>query len=158
MRIRFSIKACSAFAVAMAMVATTLHADVPASTAELLKARLDHYRALGDANKTIRDGLRGNPDWAALEKAALQVQQASVNQERWFPKGSGPEAGKTRALPEIWSKPNEFAAAAKLFEEQTPKLVAAVQSKNVDAVNAALRDLGGSCKNCHDKFRGPEIR
>lgn len=159
MRVRFSMNAYSVIAIAAAMAFTTLHADAPATPADVLKARHDHYHALGDANKVIRDQARASkPDFAALEKAAAHIQKASINQQQWFPKGSGPEAGKTRALPEIWSKPNEFAAAAKLFEEQTPKLVAAVQSKNVDAVNAALRDLGGSCKNCHDKFRGPEIR
>jgi cytochrome c556 len=157
MRIRFSTNAYSAIAVAAVLTATTLHADVPATTAELLKARHEHYEALGEASKVIRDGARGsNPDFAALAKAAEHIQKASLNQEQWFPKGSGPEAGKTRALPAIWAKPEEFAAAMKMFEERAPKLVAAVQSKDVSAINAAFREVGGSCKNCHDQFRAPE--
>ena len=82
--------------------------------------------------------------------------KASVDQQQWFPKGTGPEAGKTRALPEIWSKPDDFTAAQKMFSERAPKLLAAAKTKDVAAVTAAFKDVGGACKNCHDTFRKPE--
>ena len=73
-----------------------------ATPAELQKARHDHYKELGDAFKAVRDASKSDsPDFAALEKAAETVNKASVDQQQWFPKGTGPEAGKTRALPEI---------------------------------------------------------
>jgi cytochrome c556 len=128
-----------------------------ATPQEVQKVRHEHYEELGDAFKAIRDGAKAStPDFAAIEKAAQTVSKATVNQEQWFPKGSGPEAGKTRALPEIWSKPDEFAAAAKKFEGAAPALLAAAKSKDVDAVNKAFREVGGACKNCHDNFRAPE--
>ncbi len=132
-------------------------AATPATPAELQKARHEHYKELGDAFKAVRDASKAStPDFAALEKAADIVNKASIDQQRWFPKGTGPEAGKTRALPEIWSKPDEFTAAQKMFSERTPKLLAATKAKDIDAVTAAFKDVGGSCKNCHDTFRGPE--
>lgn len=132
-------------------------AVLAATPQELQKERHEHYEHLGDAFKAVRDGAKSStPDWAAIEKAATEVQKASVKQEQWFTKGTGPEAGKTRALPEIWSDPTGFAAAAKLFEEKTPALVAAAKSKDADAVNKAFKEVGGSCKNCHDKYRAPE--
>jgi cytochrome c556 len=128
-----------------------------ATPQEVQKVRHEHYEELGDAFKAIRDGAKAStPDFAAIEKAAQTVSKATVNQAQWFPKGSGPEAGKTRALPEIWSKPDEFAAAAKKFEGAAPALLAAAQAKDVDAVNKAFREVGGACKNCHDNFRAPE--
>jgi cytochrome c556 len=128
-----------------------------ATPQEVQKTRHEHYEELGDAFKAIRDGAKAStPDFAAIEKAAATVSKATVNQEQWFPKGSGPEAGKTRALPEIWSKPAEFAAAAKKFEGAAPALLAAAKAKDVDAVNKAFREVGGACKNCHDNFRAPE--
>ena len=133
------------------------HAATPATPAEMQKARHDHYEKLGDAFKTVRDASKAStPDFAAIEKAAVVVNEASVDQQKWFPKGTGPEAGKTRALPEIWSKPDEFTAAQKMFSDRAPKLLAAAKAKDVAAVTAAFRDLGGACKNCHDTFRGPE--
>ena len=128
-----------------------------ATPQELQKKRHDHYHELGDAFKAVRDGAKAStPDWAAIEKAAGDVNKASVNQQQWFPKGTGPEAGKTRALPEIWSKPDDFTAATKMFEEKSAALLAAAKTKDADAVNKAFKDTGGACKNCHDTFRAPE--
>ena len=80
-----------------------------ATPAELQKVRHEHYEELGDAFKAVRDASKAAaPDFAALEKAAEIVSKASVDQQQWFPKGTGPEVGKTRALPEIWSKPDDF--------------------------------------------------
>ena len=141
---------------AASLLAAAQAAD-PKTPAEMQKARHEHYEELGDAFKAVRDQSKaGNPDFAALEKAAETVNQASINQQQWFPKGTGPEAGKTRALPEIWSKPDEFAAAQKMLADRAPKLLAAAKTKDVAAVTAAFREVGGACKNCHDNFRSPE--
>jgi cytochrome c556 len=131
-----------------------VHAATPA---EAQKARHEHYEQLGDAFKAVRDNSRGDsPNWAALETASKEVVEASVDQHKWFAKGTGPEAGKTRALPEIWSKTTDFNAAMKMFEERAPKLLAAVKAKDNAGVQAAFKDVGASCKNCHDNFRAPE--
>lgn len=136
---------------------TSLYAAGPATPAEQQKARHDHYKQLGEANKAVRDLSRSDdPDFAALEKAATEIQESSVNQSQWFAKGTGPEAGKTRALPEIWTKNADFAAAEKMFSDSAPKLLAAVKAKDIDAVRTSFREVGTSCKNCHDKFRASE--
>jgi cytochrome c556 len=143
----------SVIAATVAFVSVAAYAATPA---ELLKQRHEHYEALGDAFKAVRDNSRGSPDFAALDKAVLVIQKATVDQKDWFPKGTGPEAGKTRALPEIWSKPAEFAAAQKLFADKAVPLANAVKAKDADAVGKSFRELGGACKNCHDTFRAPE--
>ena len=141
--------------VMLSVVASAL--VLAATPQELQKKRHDHYHELGDAVKAVRDGIKADaPDWAAIEKAAEVINNASINQAQWFPKGTGPEAGKTRALPEIWSKPDDFAAATKMLEERAPNVLAAVKTKDADAVNKSVRELGGACKNCHDNFRSPE--
>jgi|KBSMisStandDraft_5_1062788.scaffolds.fasta_scaffold30609_2 cytochrome c556 len=128
-----------------------------AGKTEAQKARHHHYEELGDAFKAVRDNTRGDtPDWAKLEKAAQTVADASVDQQKWFAKGTGPESGKTRALPEVWSKPDDFTAAQKMFSERAPKLLAAVKAKDAAGVQAAFKEVGGACKNCHDTFRAPE--
>jgi cytochrome c556 len=140
--------------VIVALFVPVVYAATPVETQ---KARHEHYEELGKAFKAVRDQMNaGSPDFAALEKNAEVVSQASVNQQQWFPKGTGPEAGKTRALPEIWSKPADFEAAQKMLSDRAPKLLAAVKTKDVDAVKAAFKETGGACKNCHDTFRSPE--
>lgn len=137
----------------VALAATVAWAATPT---EIQKQRHEHYEALGDAFKTVRDNSRGNPDFAALDKAMAVIQKSTVDQAQWFPKGSGPEAGKTRALPEVWSKPDQFAAAQKMFTDKAGPLAAAVKARDGEAVTKAFRELGGACKNCHDGFRAPE--
>jgi len=140
--------------VVVALVIPVVHAATPVETQ---KARHEHYEELGKAFKAVRDQMNASsPDFAALQKNAEVVNEASVNQQQWFPKGTGPEAGKTRALPEIWSKPADFEAAQKMLSDRAPKLLAAVKSKEIDSVKAAFKETGGACKNCHDTFRSPE--
>src|SRR5437868_3544618 len=124
----------------------------------IYKVRHDEYHKLGEAFKTLRDQTKaGTPDAAAIKTAAQVVKDASVNQFKWFPAGSGPETGaKTRAKPDIWAKPKDFEAAQKLFEQQAAKLHAAAGGNNVDAVRAQFGEVGKACKNCHDTFRAPE--
>ena len=147
-------------ATALVFTASLIAATQAASAAtpvELQKARHEHYEELGKAFKAVRDASKeASPDFAAIEKAAEAVSKATVDQQQWFPKGTGPEAGKTRALPEIWSKPDDFTAAQKMFSERAPKLLAAAKTKDVAAITAAFKDVGGACKNCHDTFRKPE--
>ena len=150
---RALVRFCSAVFVP-AVMAVAVYAATPQ---EAQKARHEHYENLGDAFKAVRDNSRGDtPDWAALEKAASTVVEASVDQQQWFAKGTGTEAGKTRALPEIWTKPEDFTAAQKMFSDRAPKLLAAVKAKDAAGLQAAFKEVGGACKNCHDNFRAPE--
>ena len=128
-----------------------------ATPQEQQKARHDHFHQIGDNFKAVRDQTRASaPDWAAVEKSATKLVELSKDLPTWFAKGTGPDAVKTRALPEVWTKPDDFAAAAKRFAEATPKLLDAAKSKDVAQVNAAFKEAGGACKNCHDTFRSPE--
>jgi cytochrome c556 len=128
-----------------------------ASAQDLQKARHDHYHELGDAFKTVRDQTRaGSPNLAKIRAAAQVINEASIDQGRWFPAGTGPEAGKTRALPVIWQKPEDFKAAQKVFSDAAPKLLAAANAGDLNALRASYGDLGKACKNCHDTFRAPE--
>ena len=150
------LRFCSV-AIVPVLLAGAAAAHDDAGKTEVQKARHHHYEELGDAFKAVRDNSRGDTsDWAALEKAANTINAASVDQQKWFPKGSGPESGKTRALPEVWSKPDEFTAAQKMLSDRAPKLLAAVNAKDAAGLQAAFKDLGGACKNCHDTFRAPE--
>jgi cytochrome c556 len=124
----------------------------------IYKVRHDEYHKLGDAFKTIRDQSKTDaPDTAAIKSAAQVVHDASVNQFKWFPAGSGPKPGvKTRAKEEIWSKPQDFEAAQKLFAEQATKLNTVAASGDNAAVRTQFAATGKACKNCHDTFRVPE--
>lgn len=145
---RISVIAVTAALFSMAALAAT--------PVEVQKERHEHFEALGDAFKVVRDNSRGDPDFAALEKAVTIIEKSARDMGTWFPAGTGPEAGKTRALPEVWSKSADFSAAQKLLGERVVPLAAAVRAKDAAAVGKTFREVGGACKNCHDTFRAPE--
>jgi cytochrome c556 len=140
---------------ALALVAA--QASEPGNVKELQKARHDHYHKLGDSFKVIRDQIKTDkPDVAAIKSAAKVVNDAAMTQEKWFPAGSGPEAGKTQAKAEIWSKPAEFKTAMNNFAVAAPKLQTAANSGDVAAIKTAFADTGKACKGCHETFRAEE--
>lgn len=128
------------------------------SVESAIKARHDHYHELGDAFKTIKDELRASsPDWTRIKPAAQAVKEASMNQGKWFPAGSGPESGlKTRAKAEIWSDAKGFEAAELAFAREAPKLALLAQTGDAEGLAAQFKVVGKSCRGCHEKFREPE--
>jgi len=70
---------------------------------------------------------------------------------RLFPEGSN--VGESEALPVIWQEPAEFAAAIDKLQQATAAFLAAAESGNQDEIAAKFRDVGGSCRGCHDRFR-----
>ncbi len=68
-----------------------------------------------------------------------------------FPAGSGD--GKTEALKAIWEKPEAFSSAVEKFVTAANNINTAVESGDKAAIGGAIKQLGGSCKGCHDDFR-----
>jgi cytochrome c556 len=59
----------------------------------------------------------------------------------------------SEALPVIWEQPEKFAAAMKKSAEATVAFQEAVSTGDSEAIGAAFRNVGMSCRGCHDDFR-----
>jgi len=57
---------------------------------------------------------------------------------------------------EIWQNPEDFASKFRNFQGAVRAFDAAAGGNDVAAMNARFADLDGTCKACHDKYRGPE--
>ena len=155
-------------------VAATTNAAAPATTAEktnavlgpaataeqaktLMHDRHEGMEDIGDAFKVVgRETKAGNPDVAAIREAAAVIADGAAKSIDWFPPGTGPDVGKTRAKAEIWQKPADFAAKDKAFQEAAVAFKAAADSGDVSAIKAQAGELGKACKACHDPYRAPE--
>jgi cytochrome c556 len=74
-----------------------------------------------------------------------------------FPRGSGTESGtKTAALPAIWEKAAEFAAAAKAQSDAAGTLLAAARANDEAAFKSGFGAMGRSCGGCHEGFRAKQ--
>lgn len=87
-----------------------------------------------------------------LEHHAEGLKSGVAEIHRVFQPGSN--FGESEALPVIWEDTEKFAAAIRNAEEATAKFYTVVSSGgDGDAIGAAFRDVGMSCRGCHDDFR-----
>lgn len=71
-----------------------------------------------------------------------------------FPAGSNIEGSD--ALPVIWEEPEAFAAAIEKAEEATEAFIDAAESGDEESIRAGFRNVGMSCRGCHDRYRVPQ--
>lgn len=137
-----------------AVGATASAAPTPA---EIIKSRQENLKAMGGAMKAIVDQVKtGKPDPAVTGPAGDKIAALSKELATWFPAGTGPEAGvKTAAKPEIWSKPEDFKAAAAALPPEADKLAAVTKTADAAAIGAQLQATGKACGGCHKPFRVP---
>ena len=144
---------------ASALVATLAAATAAAPLAKgkalaIMHERHEGMEKIGDTNKLLRREITSSsPFMPAIQSGAATIAGLSVRANGWFPKGTGPELGKTGAKPEIWQKPQDFAAKLHGFQAAAQAFNAAARSGDMAAIKARYADLGGSCKACHDSFR-----
>ena len=125
--------------------------------AAVMKARHDHYEEMGDAMKGIGRELKADsPSAETIQRHSAVIARYAPQILTWFPEGSGPEAGRTRAKAEIWSDPDTFRQRAKALESEAARFDQIARSGDIGAIRAAVPELQTSCKNCHDRFRAPE--
>jgi cytochrome c556 len=132
-------------------------AGTPQDHKAVMHARHEHYEEMGRAMKGVNDQMKaGSPDMAAVQRHAATIHGFGPQILGWFPEGSGPEAGKTRAKAEIWSDAATFRSAVERFQQASGAFKQAADGGDAAAVRAALPALRQSCSNCHDRFRGPD--
>jgi len=137
----------------MAISAAAMGADP--SPADIIKARQGHYKQMGAAMKAIGDQLKsGTPDRAVVIENAKKIAAFAPQIPKWFPKGTGGEAGvKTAAKQEIWAQPEDFAAAAAKLPPEADKLVAVTATGDAASIGDQQKALVGACAGCHKLFR-----
>ena len=90
-------------------------------------------------------------DSGQIDNHARGIANSTKELGNIFQKGSN--VGDSEALPMIWEEPDEFAAAIAKVQEAAAAFVEATESGDSEAIGGAFRNLGGSCRGCHDKFR-----
>lgn len=100
--------------------------------------------------KAIKTALK-KKDFATVETKAKDIMGNADRIVAAFPKGS--TAGKTRAKPEIWEKPADFAKHAKNLETAASELADAAKAGDEAAVTAKVKTLANACASCHKIYR-----
>src|SRR5258708_1097035 len=119
----------------------------------LIQRRVANFRKIGKGFKGIRDQVKAkDPNVPLIQESAREIESLGSQILTWFPPGTGD--GKTNAKPAVWSQRATFEEAQTKFHAEAEKLNQLAQSGNSAAIATQYKVLGGSCKNCHDTFRG----
>lgn len=138
--------------VAAPLVSARLDSDEP------LQSYRQSYFALVAMNfGPITSMLKGEMPWdqEQLEGFASDLEAVSqLNLLRGFAPGS--DKGTTRAKPEIWENMDDFKSKFADFQSAVAGLADAVESGDKQAIGAAAREAGGTCKACHDEYKSKD--
>ena len=129
----------------------------PATKEEALKIMHDRHEGMeqiGKSTKAIGAQLKeSEPNFGLIRTSAATINDLAAKSENWFPTGTGPDVGKTRAKAEIWQKYDDFAAKDREFRRAAQALNGSANSADLNAIKPAFADLGKACKACHDLYR-----
>ena len=121
----------------------------------IMHARHEGMEDVGKQNKILRRQLTASsPNLGAVRAATATIARHSAEAAHWFPAGTGPDVGNTGAKAEIWQKPQDFSAKLHNFQVAARALDAAARAGDFNAIKARYADIGGTCKACHDSYRG----
>lgn len=140
--------------------AETRTASAPLTRDQALAAMKDrehHMEALGDETKKVNNALKATPpDLATIQQSAAKIAELAPKLQSWFPEGTGPDVGKTRAKAELWQKAEDFTLKAHDFEQAATEFNVAAKSGDMAQINTTFDALGKTCKACHDLYRAPK--
>lgn len=134
-----------ALVAAMPAVADTTPEDANDYRAAVMTTFRGH---IGAASMIVRGLVDNN---GQLLGHAEGLSSSAAELKNLFPEGSA--VGESEALPAIWEKPDEFAAAINKMVEATAAFEDAAAEGDQEAIGAAFRQVGMSCRGCHDSFR-----
>ncbi len=134
-----------AFAASMLAAADPSAEDAAKYRQSIMKAMSGHNGAI---SMMVR-GKAGKPDNLASHVQALVNLKDEVNS--LFNEGSDLEDAK--ALPAIWENADAFADAIENFEAAVEAFSEVASDGDMQAIDAAQREVGKACKGCHEDFR-----
>ena len=130
-------------------------ADAQTNIGDVIAKRQESMKANGAAMKTLTPIVRGDAPWdqAAATKAAMALADTGKALPQAFPQGSGPDAGKTAALPVIWQQWSDFQAKSKALADEGSKLTTLAQANDQAGFKVQFANVGKACGGCHETYR-----
>jgi len=146
--IRIAAAACLAVLFSIQVLADTTPEDAADYRQSIMTAMRGHVGAIS----MIARGLVENHGQLVNHAKALDATAKELSDI--FPEGSN--VGDSEALPLIWEDPEGFEAAVAKLQNATSAFVAAAEEGDQAAIGTAFRNVGMSCRGCHDRYRADE--
>lgn len=150
--------ACLAGAFGVALAGVALQGQA-ADMAKAIEYRQNVMKSIGSNVDNIVLMIKGQVPFNAQHVVvfAEDINNLSKLIPDLVPPGSGPEAGDTRAKPEIWQKMDEFKADAEKLTTESAKLIEVAKGGDQAATFQQAVAMGkDACGGCHESFRKPK--
>ena len=121
--------------------------------ADVIEKRQKLMKSNSAAAKAIKKGVE-EKDYATIETKTKDIMGNMDQVLDLFPPGSTSE--KSRALPAIWEKWDEFSKNPGKVKKAAGELAEAAKAKDDAAVGVKVKALGDACGGCHKAFRAEE--
>ena len=119
----------------------------------VVKERMQLMKSYAASMKVINVELRdmASVNYILINAEANKIAESSQTIMGLFPPGSG--AGVSEASPKIWQKTDDFNKIIEDLKNAARKLAQSTGTGVPKLVIENFRALGGTCKNCHQKYR-----
>ena len=120
---------------------------------EIIKSSMAKFQESKSLMRQINKNL-SNKNFMEIEKSSKILNLWSNEMDKFFPKVSEASSlNKSEASNDIWSDPKGFKIAINNFKQKSARLIKIAASKDLDKTIAAFRELAGTCKGFHQKYR-----
>jgi cytochrome c556 len=120
---------------------------------DVIEKRQKLMKANGADAKAIKGAVE-QKDYATIETKAKDIAGNMDKVGDLFPQGSTSE--KSRALPAIWEKPDDFKKNAAKVKQAANDVADAAKAKDDAALSTKVKALGDACGACHKNYRAEE--
>ena len=149
------IKNISKLMLSVMFISTLSTAAIAADFKSVITHRQGIYDVMAGHMKVLKSILfQGNSQIGDVNYHASAILNAAKHHGKAFPKGS--DKGQTNALPSIWERPDDFKMAGKNLGKALNNFIAVSKDsskENLAEMQAAFKQVGKACGNCHDNFR-----
>ncbi len=150
-----SVLVCAALAFGFG-AATLSSGAFAQDAAAAAQQRSEIMKFVASTTKELDGAARAGQAGAAEAAKAAELQTRIKRFLTLFPQGSGSDAVKTRAKPEIWAEWPKFEATGKTFLAALGEVEAAAKAGDQAAMAGAVKKAQGVCATCHRAYRGPQ--
>jgi cytochrome c556 len=124
---------------------------------KIMHERHEAMEGLGKAMKALHRELESSkPDIGAVRAQTSTMASTGAKIPSFFPAGTGPDVGETRAKPEIWNQQELFIRRSSEYLAAARAIDAAAKAGDLNKVMALHDNVDKACKACHDPFRAPK--
>ena len=121
----------------------------------IVAERMEVMKTMGRELKALAEMLTSSSriDAVLASKHAEAFHKSCHQLGSLFPSGVDHHS---RARPEIWQKPDAFAAELHRLHQASAGLLQAVATGDKGVVRASIGEVQETCNSCHEKFRVPD--